>query len=300
MNKDFIFNSELMATSKDLGFIYIFSSEAHPDLVKIGKTKRQPATRAEELSNSTSAPAPFDIEWSRFVEDDLNDLEKLIHDQLDEFRVNEKREFFKLPVPEAIEKVGGIIDEFLSFTWGKIKYRKKQDAMWGYFFQTLQIPFQYIPEPIKVIDRDVFQPDFWLPNQDCYVVISMDFMQHNSGRWVAYCYAKKTGKVLFQFWDCQPGFEDDQDGDLNIHTGSYMTPEGEYDTCMAFGFCWKCGSKHVGHLGFPDLGDETYRRTSSNNCGCYMGDSSEKLQEAYDRVRRIFGPHDRDSWKEWL
>jgi len=42
MQKDFIFQNELMAASKDNGFIYILSNPAYPDCVKIGKTTRLP------------------------------------------------------------------------------------------------------------------------------------------------------------------------------------------------------------------------------------------------------------------
>jgi len=76
---DFMSQSELMADPKDNGYIYILFNPVYPDCVKIGKTTRLAAYRAAELSKNTSVPKPFKVEWSRYIEYYLSDVEETIH-----------------------------------------------------------------------------------------------------------------------------------------------------------------------------------------------------------------------------
>ena len=61
------------------GFIYIMSNPAFPDLIKIGKSKKDPTTdRVSEL-NQTGVPEPFKVEYYAFVEDE-DYLEQRVHE----------------------------------------------------------------------------------------------------------------------------------------------------------------------------------------------------------------------------
>lgn len=71
-----------------------------PDLIKIGKTKRDSRLRAKELSN-TSVPTPFQVAFEIFS-DDMDSLEKKIKDELAEFQKSKNREFFRYPIYKAI------------------------------------------------------------------------------------------------------------------------------------------------------------------------------------------------------
>ena len=290
MQNEFIFLSDLITSSSTAGFIYVFSNSAYPGCIKIGKTSRIPGFRAMELSTSTAAPAQFVIENSWFVKKDLTDIEKTIHEQLDEFRINSQREFFRLPVSDALEKIDSIIADFYSIQWAGIKYRKRQDAKWGFFFQKIGVPFTYVTEPIKIIGSSGgFFPDFFLPDQNCYIIIDKNYLFTNIGKLMAYCLAQNTGRVVFQFWDCQSGLEYDANGDFILHTGVYLTPEGEIDGACEWGICKKCGSRHIGHFGFPELCDGANRNTSKNNCQCHTEEGKEELEEIYDKVNYLVG-----------
>jgi len=289
MQKEFIFYDQLNTGSNSSGFIYVLSNPAYPDWVKIGRTTRLPSYRAAELSKTTSAPTPFYVEWSRFLGNDLSEIETKIHEELDGHRVNKKREFFKMPVSEAIKQAGVIIDNYFSGIFINKWYRKKQDARWGLFFELLKIPFWYIKKPMNVIDGVGFMPDFWLRDQKCFVIVSKDFLNTDTGKLMGYCFAKEKDKVMFQLWDCQPGFNHDKDGDLNFHTGSYLTPEGEYGGLVEVGICNHCGSKHIGRHGFPELGDRAGRHTSKNSCKCHTADENEALLKAYRSIPVCFG-----------
>lgn len=74
------------------GYVYILTNEAMPGLVKIGKTTRSVEQRAAELTH-TGIPFPFDV-VAQVYSPDCSELERWVHDQLADCRVNSQREFF--------------------------------------------------------------------------------------------------------------------------------------------------------------------------------------------------------------
>ena len=86
------------------GFIYIMSNPAFPNLIKIGKSKKDPTTdRVNEL-NQTGVPEPFKVEYFAFVGND-DGLESYIHKKYYNKRPNKKREFFAVSIPNAINAI---------------------------------------------------------------------------------------------------------------------------------------------------------------------------------------------------
>ena len=82
---------------------YVITNEAMPGLVKIGKTNRSIKERLEALSSPSSVPGPFVCEYAVQVsDDDQKDYEKLAHAALRELRYNNNREFFQIPLNDAI------------------------------------------------------------------------------------------------------------------------------------------------------------------------------------------------------
>lgn len=66
-----------------------------PGLLKIGRTDREDVElRIKELSSASGVPTEFKLERSFKVKNSL-EAEKLIHEQLKEFRISPKREFFR-------------------------------------------------------------------------------------------------------------------------------------------------------------------------------------------------------------
>jgi hypothetical protein len=74
-----------------------------PDHVKVGKTDRTGEIRADELY-TTGVPQPFEVEF-RAITSKPEEVEKAAHGILDAHRPNPKREFFTVPVTEAIAAV---------------------------------------------------------------------------------------------------------------------------------------------------------------------------------------------------
>ena len=86
------------------GFIYIMSNPAFPNLLKIGKSKKDPTTdRVNEL-NQTGVPEPFKVEYYAFVEDE-DYLERVVHQKFASQRPNKNREFFNVETHEAINAI---------------------------------------------------------------------------------------------------------------------------------------------------------------------------------------------------
>lgn len=77
------------------GWVYILTNPCMPGLVKIGFTTTSVEQRRVELSTPTSCPLPFDV-FASFPADNVAELESKCHIFLDDFRVNEYREFFYL------------------------------------------------------------------------------------------------------------------------------------------------------------------------------------------------------------
>ncbi len=84
------------------GCVYILINESFPGLVKIGRTGGSVSGRIAQL-NSTGTPTPFECHYAAYV-DDMNLVEKHLHDHFSDYRVNEKREFFKIS-PKEVHKV---------------------------------------------------------------------------------------------------------------------------------------------------------------------------------------------------
>ncbi|WP_049828193.1 GIY-YIG nuclease family protein [Paenibacillus polymyxa] len=102
------------------GYVYILINESFKGLIKIGKTSLSSSERAKQLSSNTGIPTPFKVAYEVFSTD-CDRLEKAVHNELNDFRVNANREFFSFPLHKAIELIQKFsesrveYDEFDSF-----------------------------------------------------------------------------------------------------------------------------------------------------------------------------------------
>ena len=103
------------------GYVYVMSNPCMPGVLKIGKTTREPESRAGELYQ-TGVPAPFKVEHSAFSPD-CSELERTVHSALADRRVNVAREFFCVTVDDAVRTLDSAhreitevwLDEFIPF-----------------------------------------------------------------------------------------------------------------------------------------------------------------------------------------
>jgi len=92
------------------GYIYILINPSlQKNLLKIGKTSRDPETRAVEISGGTGVPSPYHVAYSVKVPDH-HFAERIIHQKLKEYRVRNEREFFLLPLQKAIDTLTKIAE----------------------------------------------------------------------------------------------------------------------------------------------------------------------------------------------
>lgn len=96
------------------GWVYVLSNESLDGLVKIGFSTKDPESRAKELSGDTGVPTPFIVEYEMLVEDP-HSCEQRAHDLLDDKRVNQRREFFRCSVNDAIKSAKQVVDSEIIF-----------------------------------------------------------------------------------------------------------------------------------------------------------------------------------------
>ena len=102
------------------GYIYCLSNESFKDnIYKVGYTRRPIPFRLNELYN-TSVPTPFKVEFVKRV-DNPRDSEKLLHKYLKDYRMNSKREYFKI----ELNKIHTLFD--LCFTGSFITVEQSND-----------------------------------------------------------------------------------------------------------------------------------------------------------------------------
>jgi len=87
------------------GFIYVMSNEGFTnELLKIGKSSRDPEEFRKSELETTGVPMPFKVEYFAFT-DDYDEVERLVHEHLSDFRPASNREFFSVSTFEAISAI---------------------------------------------------------------------------------------------------------------------------------------------------------------------------------------------------
>ena len=89
------------------GFIYMLANSAMPGIFKVGMTRRLPEDRADELSKSTSSPAPFEVVHAVQVAEPLR-AERLVHELLSASRISSNREFFRITLEQFVAAVDAV------------------------------------------------------------------------------------------------------------------------------------------------------------------------------------------------
>ena len=85
-----------------VGYVYCMSNPCMAGLYKIGYTERSIEERLQEanVSDTWRPPMPYILEFAKCVKEP-NQKEKTIHTILNKFRVNPKREFFRVELDQV-------------------------------------------------------------------------------------------------------------------------------------------------------------------------------------------------------
>jgi len=97
---------------RDVGWVYIMRSPAFREpLLKIGKSRRPPPHRAEELGTATAVPEGFQVIYFVHVSNH-HEAEAHVHTWLAPYRKSQGKEFFSAPLAHAIEALDRVADHY--------------------------------------------------------------------------------------------------------------------------------------------------------------------------------------------
>jgi len=108
------------------GYLYCFSNQSMPGILKVGMTERTPEIRLNEANSSDTwrPPTPYKIEFAKNV---LNPKQKetTLHNLLSQYteRINPKREFFRV----SSEEVKAFFDLIDGDLWVKDPEEEEQE-----------------------------------------------------------------------------------------------------------------------------------------------------------------------------
>jgi hypothetical protein len=107
--------------------VYVLTNEAMPGLLKIGLTTDSVEARLTNLSSHTGVPLPFECYFAAEVKDGVR-IEKILHQLFAEFRINPKREFFRLDPEKVVLAIS--LGEFKEVTPGAAQVEpEEQEAL---------------------------------------------------------------------------------------------------------------------------------------------------------------------------
>jgi DNA-binding MarR family transcriptional regulator len=86
------------------GYIYVLANSTTDGIVKIGKTRQKPDARARALSSSSGVPAPFIVVYQAYF-GDCDKAERFVHSKLENFRISNNREFFRVATHVAVDAI---------------------------------------------------------------------------------------------------------------------------------------------------------------------------------------------------
>ena len=88
-------------------WVYVLTNPSMPDMVKIGYTNGDPQGRVKEINRATGVPTDFVVEYALPCVNGY-EVEQLVHDELDAYRVGAKKEFFKINIEQAKQIINEI------------------------------------------------------------------------------------------------------------------------------------------------------------------------------------------------
>ena len=93
-------------------WVYVLSNPSLPkEYLKIGYTKLKPEERATQISSATGVPTPYKVEWAyKCFNGEI--VERMTHEKLKAFRVNNRKEFFQISLEEAKDNITLIGNKF--------------------------------------------------------------------------------------------------------------------------------------------------------------------------------------------
>lgn len=168
-------------------------------------------------------------------------------------------------------------------------FRSRLEARWAVFFDNLGVRYEYEKEGYK-LPHGWYLPDFWLPQQDCWIEVKPD-KPTNEQEILTAELGTETGKNAYIFWGQIPnptdlngyGMESDTGFDPNEESAYIVSPY--WDNCQKWCECAICGK--VG-IAFEARSARLHHRPKINPFGC----TDEQLAQAEALLGRIIAGTD--------
>jgi hypothetical protein len=159
------------------------------------------------------------------------------------------------------------------------RFRSRLEARWAVFFLYLNIPYEYEPEGFNLGEAGYYLPDFWLPQQECWVEIKPGRpSDEETARLEAL--VNTSGHRGYIFYGAVPYPDPSEQHDPE--SAHYLDTYG-WDCTHWWCECPKCGSLDIQFEG----------RAERNKCDCFdaekkhiSGYGTRRLQEAYAAARK--------------
>lgn len=168
------------------------------------------------------------------------------------------------------------------------RFRSRLEARWAVFFDALGVAWEYEKEGYDLGVVGYYLPDFWLPQQKCWVEIKPDELSRTETD-KALALAKMTERFVFVLFQVQPyRMYETPAGDIALEgSNKYFSPSGDWDGMSMWGVCPICGAKQIGHLGSHRVSYEDEWDNVSPECDRIALDflSSALLANAYQAAR---------------
>lgn len=129
------------------------------------------------------------------------------------------------------------------------RFRSRLEARWAVFFDKLGVPYEYEKEGFDLGTDGWYLPDFWLPEQKCWIEIKAESPTDQEEA-KATRLAKDDGKHVFIFWGPVPIPDDWYNLIPNLDSAFKHFAGGEgwdnrYQWCICT-TCWKPGIQFEG------------------------------------------------------
>lgn len=106
--------------SAEKGFIYVMSNPMFEGCYKIGASTNDPVERARQLSASSGVPYPYTVAYQRLVDAPFQ-VEAALHRMLDQYRLNDSREFFRV----RLSKIITLAESYEEVRWESLEYDRE-------------------------------------------------------------------------------------------------------------------------------------------------------------------------------
>lgn len=141
------------------GYVYILSNPAMPGVLKIGRSKHSGRIRARDIykHGGTGVPMPFKMEFEVWSEDCI-ECELYVHEELQDYRINPSREFFKVDIKKAVKHVADVVLSAYELTVGNEDSTLTKDLLVPSYYKTMGLCERLFPSrPFEVELADTIE-----------------------------------------------------------------------------------------------------------------------------------------------